>query len=212
MTGRGPDSRLRVSVEAVLAGGLLLVSSPLLVVVAMAVRATSPGPVLFRQERLGAGRRSFTLFKFRTMRTGADDAIHRDYVASLLSGPQVTHGGEEGVYKLAADPRITRVGAFLRRTSLDELPQLLNVVRGEMALVGPRPVLPWEEPLFPEWAGARFEVRPGLTGLWQVRGRSKVGFREALALDVRYVAQRSPRLDLKILAATPGALLTSSAR
>jgi lipopolysaccharide/colanic/teichoic acid biosynthesis glycosyltransferase len=207
MRGGGPDSRLRVVLEAVVAAVLIVLASPLLIVIALAVATTSEGPVLFRQERLGAGREPFTMLKFRTMAVDGDDQAHRQYVTALLSSDEPPHGGEEGVFKLVADPRVTRVGALLRRTSLDELPQLWNVVRGEMALVGPRPVLAWEEKMFPAWAQRRFDVRPGMTGLWQVRGRSAVGFREALALDVEYSHSRTVWLDLKILAATLVVLL-----
>jgi len=207
MSERRVDSRSRIVAEATAAALLLLILVPLLLVIVLAVRLSSPGPILFRQERLGAGRRRFTMLKFRTMVTDNDERIHREYVTALLTSDSAPHGGEEGVYKLAADPRVTRVGALLRRTSLDELPQLWNVVRGEMALVGPRPVLPWEEELFPDWARRRFDVRPGLTGLWQVRGRSRLSFRQALVLDVQYLESRSLWLDLKILFATPMALL-----
>jgi lipopolysaccharide/colanic/teichoic acid biosynthesis glycosyltransferase len=207
MTPDGPDSRLRVGAEALMAAVLLLVLSPLLGVVALAVRLTSAGPVLFRQERLGVMRRPFTILKFRTMTVGNDDRQHREYVTAVLTAEQTPHGGEEGVYKLVDDPRVTRVGALLRRTSIDELPQLWNVVRGEMALVGPRPALAWEAPLFPDWAVRRFDVRPGLTGLWQVRGRSRLSYKDALALDVEYVETRSLWVDAKILVATLGVLL-----
>lgn len=203
----GPDSRLRVVLEAVAAALLLALLSPLLVLVALAVLTTSRGPVLFRQERLGLGGHPFTMIKFRTMTVDNDEAVHRRYVTALLTSDEAPHGGDEGVYKLAADPRVTRVGSLLRRTSLDELTQLWNVVRGEMAFVGPRPVLRWEEELFPEWSRRRFDVRPGLTGLWQVRGRSSLTYHQALALDVEYVGSRTPWLDLRIFAVTPVALL-----
>jgi len=203
----GPDSRLRVVLEAVAAALLLALLSPLLVLVALAVLTTSRGPVLFRQERLGLGGHPFTMIKFRTMTVDNDEAVHRRYVTALLTSDEAPHGGDEGVYKLTADPRVTRVGSLLRRTSLDELTQLWNVVRGEMAFVGPRPVLRWEEELFPEWSRRRFDVRPGLTGLWQVRGRSSLTYHQALALDVEYVGSRTPWLDLRIFAVTPVALL-----
>lgn len=206
----GPDTRARTALEAVAAALLLALLSPLLLAVAVAVRATSPGPVLFRQERLGLGREPFTLLKFRTMAADNDDRAHREYVTALLTAEVAPHGGREGVYKLVDDPRVTPVGRFLRRTSLDELPQLLDVVTGRMALVGPRPVLAWEAELFPSWAEPRFDVRPGITGLWQVRGRSATGMLDALALDVEYVRTRSPRLDLSLLVATAGVLLGRS--
>jgi lipopolysaccharide/colanic/teichoic acid biosynthesis glycosyltransferase len=212
VSGPGPDSRPRVVIEAAAAALLLVLLSPVLVLVALAVLTTSRGPVLFRQERLGLRGRPFTMNKFRTMTVDNDEAVHRQYVTALLTSDEAPHGGDEGVYKLAADPRVTRVGTLLRRTSLDELPQLWNVVRGEMAFVGPRPVLRWEEELFPEWSRRRFDVRPGLTGLWQVRGRSSLTYHQALELDVEYVERRTPLLDLRIFAATPVALLGHRAR
>lgn len=188
---------------------LLLLVTPLLLVIAVAVRLSSPGPVLFRQRRLGLLRQPFTMLKFRTMVQDNDDSIHREYVAQLLTG-DADDGGEQGVYKLVGDPRVTWVGRILRRTSLDELPQLINVVRGDMALVGPRPVLEYEAEMFPSWAALRFRVRPGITGLWQVSGRSAVDYHGALAYDVDYVRRRSLLLDLSILLRTLGVLVGRS--
>jgi lipopolysaccharide/colanic/teichoic acid biosynthesis glycosyltransferase len=193
---------IRQFLEATVATGLLALLVPLLIAVAIAVKVTSPGPVLFRQQRLGLHRKKFTVLKFRTMMNNNDDRVHREYVAKLLTSDQVPDGGEKGVYKLAADPRLTPIGAALRRSSLDELPQLWNVIRGEMSLVGPRPVLEWEAALFPPSAKQRFAVRPGMTGLWQVSGRSTVAWRVALELDVSYVRNKSLWLDVKILAKT----------
>jgi lipopolysaccharide/colanic/teichoic acid biosynthesis glycosyltransferase len=199
-------SRVRGGVEACAAAVVLVVLAPVVLLIALAVRLTSPGPALFRQERLGRDRRPFTLFKFRSMSIDSDDTIHREYVTRLLRGEKAD-GGQEGVYKLTDDPRVTPLGRVLRRTSLDELPQLFNVVRGEMALVGPRPVLAWEAEQFPAWAESRFDVRPGITGLWQVQGRSAVAFLDALALDVEYVERKSLRADVAILLKTPAVLL-----
>lgn len=200
---------LRRTAGRAVAAVLLLLTLPLLLAVAVAVKLTSPGPVLFAQSRLGLCRQPFTMWKFRTMAVDNDDREHRRYVTQLLAGED-SHGGERGVYKLAGDPRVTRVGALLRRTSLDELPQLVNVLLGQMALVGPRPVLSWEAEMFPGWAARRFRVRPGMTGLWQVSGRSAVGYREALQFDVEYVTTRTLRLDLQILVRTVGVVLGRS--
>jgi lipopolysaccharide/colanic/teichoic acid biosynthesis glycosyltransferase len=189
----------------------LVALAPLFLLLWVLVRATSPGPMLFTQERVGRSRRPFTLLKLRTMYTDNDDQIHRDYVASLLSGDAPQPGGDTGLYKLDADPRVTPVGAWLRKTSLDELPQLVNVLRGEMSLVGPRPVLTWEADLLRANDRRRFEVKPGLTGLWQVSGRSKLPMREALALDIEYVRRRSLAFDLLILIRTIPALLRGGA-
>ena len=203
----GPLRWERVSgrvLDVVGALGVLLVLAPLLLLIALWVRLDSPGPVLFRQCRVGLDRRPFTLYKFRTMRLGGeDDALHR-LIEAELCGEDTTCDGST---KLADDPRITRSGRLLRRTSLDELPQLLNVLRGEMSLVGPRPCLPWEAELFPPQFADRFTVRPGLTGLWQVTGRSTVGTLDMLRMDVAYVRSRGLRLDLWILLVTIPSLL-----
>jgi lipopolysaccharide/colanic/teichoic acid biosynthesis glycosyltransferase len=192
---------MKRGLDLVLASLALLVLSPLLAAVWLAVRLSSPGPVVFRQERLGRGERPFTMLKFRSMTTGASDAIHRDYVSRMLTGDGPVETAN-GLYKLDGDPRITPLGGWLRKTSLDELPQLVNIVRGEMSLVGPRPVLAWEAELFSPEARARFQTRPGLTGLWQVSGRNTLTMPQALALDVEYVRRQSLWLDLSILART----------
>ena len=191
---------------------LVLAVAPLLAVLWLLVRATSPGPGLFRQQRLGRNLRQFSLLKLRTMYVRESDQIHRDYVAGLVSGDHWP--GPRGLFKLEADPRITPVGAWLRRTSLDELPQLFNVLKRDMSLVGPRPALPWEAEMwpsvYPEYK-RRFDVRPGMTGLWQVSGRSKLPAQECLRLDAEYVQRRSFGLDLVILARTLPALFRGGA-
>jgi lipopolysaccharide/colanic/teichoic acid biosynthesis glycosyltransferase len=189
----------------------LVVLSPLMIAIAAAVRFTSPGPALFRQERLGLGRRPFSCLKFRTMYVNAGDAPHRQYVTRLLT-EAAPPGGATGLFKLGEDPRVTPVGSWLRRTSLDELPQLINVLRGEMSLVGPRPALSWEADLYRPEDHRRFDVLPGMTGLWQVSGRSRLSMRDALALDVEYVRRRSLVLDLWILARTVPTVLRAEAR
>src|SRR5215211_5701593 len=151
---------------------LLLLSLPVLLLAALWIRLDDGAPALYRQQRMGLNGRLFTLYKFRSMRPGCDDRAHRSLIAAEIRGEDTAHGGST---KIDADPRITRPGRFLRRTSLDELPQLLNVLRGEMSLVGPRPCLEWEAEMFPAEFVDRFSVRPGLTGLWQVCGRSTVG-------------------------------------
>ena len=151
------------------------------------------------------------MLKLRTMQVDNDDRIHRDYVATLLSADGTVTVAGNGLFKLDGDPRVTRLGAWLRRTSLDELPQLFNVLRGEMSLVGPRPVLPWEAQLLGERYQARFTVKPGMTGLWQVSGRSRLAMREALELDIAYVARRSLVFDVAILARTVPALFRGGA-
>jgi lipopolysaccharide/colanic/teichoic acid biosynthesis glycosyltransferase len=185
----------------------LVVLSPLLLVLAAAVRADSAGPAIFRQRRVGMEGRTFLVTKFRTMHTGASDEAHRRYIAQLATGA----AGEGPLKKLTADPRVTRVGAFLRRTSLDELPQLLNVLAGEMSLIGPRPALEYELAHYRPEHFDRFAVRPGMTGLWQVSGRARVGFLEMLDLDAHYAREGGPLTDLTILVRTPRALVGSTA-
>jgi lipopolysaccharide/colanic/teichoic acid biosynthesis glycosyltransferase len=188
---------------------LTVLLSPLLLVAALAVRLSSPGPVFFRQQRVGRDGRGFVMLKLRTMYCDSGDGIHRDYVRRLMAGEVQA---DDGLYKLQRDPRVTPVGVWLRRTSIDELPQLWNVIRGDMSLVGPRPALTWELELFPPWAHRRFEVRPGISGLWQVSGRNRLTMPQGLALDVRYVEERSLLLDLLILVRTVGAVLGSGTR
>lgn len=194
--------------DTCVAAALLVVTSPLLLCAAVMVRVTTPGSILFRQTQLGLDRRPFTLYKFRTMYSGSGDDVHREYVRRLLTQEKAPTGGRPGLYKLDADPRITRVGRLLRRTSIDELPQLLNVIRGEMSLVGPRPALVWEGELMSTTHSRRFLVLPGLTGLWQVSGRSSLTMRQGLDLDVEYVRRQSFGLDLLILLKTVPAVLS----
>ncbi len=185
-------------------GSLLLVlSSPILLVLALLVRLTSPGPALFRQTRVGGHGRTFQMYKFRTMRTGCSEQVHREYVFRLLTDPLAQAvAAHAGLYKLVDDQRVTRLGAVLRKTSLDELPQLINVVRGHMSLVGPRPMLPWEIELLGPVHRQRLNVPAGITGLWQVSGRSRLTMTEALDLDVEYVRRAGIMLDLWILVRT----------
>jgi lipopolysaccharide/colanic/teichoic acid biosynthesis glycosyltransferase len=185
----------------------LLVLSPVLGVIALAIKLDSRGPVFFRQARLGRRMEEFTVMKFRTMKFDASPELHRAYIAKLAAG----QADEDELKKLTKDPRVTRVGALLRRTSLDELPQLINVLRGEMSLVGPRPALEYELEHYAERHFERFAVKPGMTGLWQVSGRNKIGFQDMLDLDVQYVRTSSFVLDVKILVKTPVAAVTGAA-
>ena len=185
---------------------IILLLSPLLIGLAIAIRLDSSGPALFRQRRVGLGRREFTVFKFRSMRSDADPRGHRDYVTALIKGKEA-NGGKENLYKLAVDDRITPVGRWIRRWSLDELPQLFNVIAGDMSLVGPRPAIPYEVDEYPSWYLDRFAVKPGMTGLWQVSGRNERTYEEMVRLDIEYAQRRSLFLDLSILARTPFTVL-----
>lgn len=195
--------------DLALATACLLVVSPLLLAVAVAIRLDTPGPALFRQTRLGKHRRPFVLCKFRTMYAGCPDDVHREYVTKLLTEDQPPDGGRDGVFKLEQDARITPVGRLLRRTSIDELPQLINVIRGDMSLVGPRPALPWEAQMFDAVYFERFIVPPGLTGLWQVSGRNSLTMKQGLELDIEYVRTQSTARDLWILVKTIPVVLST---
>ena len=204
------ESVARRAIDVVAAAlGLLVLLVPM-ILIGLLVRANSSGPALFRQRRVGLSGRGFTMLKFRTMRTGVGDEMLRELVAAELRGEDTS---VDGSYKLDKDPRVTRVGEILRKTSLDELPQLINVLLGTMSLVGPRPCLEWEARMFPAEFRPRFSVRPGLTGLWQISGRSAMGTLEMLHLDLAYVRTRNLAGDLSILARTiPSMLRDSSAR
>jgi lipopolysaccharide/colanic/teichoic acid biosynthesis glycosyltransferase len=189
----------------------LLFSFPLFLLIALVIKLSSKGPVLFRQVRVGQYGTPFVFLKFRSMYVDNDPALHREYVRALISGRaefKPSADGRHGVYKLTGDPRVTRIGALLRKTSLDELPQLYNVLKGEMSLVGPRPAIPYEVQAYDLWHRRRvLEAKPGITGLWQVKGRSRVTFDEMVRLDVRYAMTRSLWLDIKILMDTPRAVI-----
>ena len=189
----------------------LVVLAPLFLAIAIAIKMSSAGPVFFRQKRIGQFGTCFVFVKFRSMYVNNDASVHESYVRKLIAGEaerQVSNGNGAGVYKLTADPRVTSVGNFLRRTSLDELPQFFNVFKGEMSLVGPRPALPYEVGAYDLWHRRRLvEVKPGMTGLWQVMGRNRVKFDEMVRLDVTYARTWSLWLDMKILMRTPRAVL-----
>jgi lipopolysaccharide/colanic/teichoic acid biosynthesis glycosyltransferase len=207
------------ALDIVLSAVLLVLATPLLLLIAVAIKVDDRGPAVFAQERV-RGRRvrrdgawtwvlqPFTMYKFRTMRTDADPSVHRDYMAAYVAGDEerlraLRPGRKDGdSYRPAHDPRVTRVGAFLRRLSLDELPQLWNVLRGDMSLVGPRPPLPYEVEMYQEHHLQRLASRPGLTGWAQVRGRTSIGMEHTVRLDLEYIARRSIWMDMKILLLT----------
>jgi lipopolysaccharide/colanic/teichoic acid biosynthesis glycosyltransferase len=195
---------VRRTADILIAGSALLVLAPVMAAIVVAIRLTSRGPAVFTQRRVGLFREPFSFYKFRTMLVDGDDTAHREMIARELRGEDTSNGGS---WKLEDDRRVTRVGSFLRRTSLDELPQLFNVVRGDMTLVGPRPCLEWEAGMFPSEFDERFAVRPGITGLWQVSGRSTMGTLDMLRLDVDYVRHQALRRDAVILARTIPAIL-----
>ena len=199
------ERALKRALDIVGATLLLLVLLPVLAVAAAAVKLDSSGPVLFSQQRVGLGGRSFRILKLRSMQVGGDDSAHRDYVAKLMRGEATA---ENGVFKIVSDPRVTRVGRIIRRYSLDELPQLWNVLRGDMSLVGPRPALPHEVELYDAVARQRLVVKPGVTGLWQVSGRCELSFSDMITLDVEYWRSWSLVRDVQILLKTPVAAVS----
>jgi lipopolysaccharide/colanic/teichoic acid biosynthesis glycosyltransferase len=202
---------IKRTLDVVVAVVLLLILVPVLVLCALAVRLDTPGPILFRQQRIGRYGRPFTMLKFRSMYDGVDQAIHRSYATSFILGTAARQPAGKRtpsmLYKLTQDARITTVGRWLRLTSLDELPQLWNVLRGDMSLVGPRPPLDYEVAHYQPRHKRRLAVRPGITGLWQVRGRSSVSFEEMIDMDLEYIDRQSILLELRILVMTLPAIL-----
>jgi lipopolysaccharide/colanic/teichoic acid biosynthesis glycosyltransferase len=192
----------------------LILCSPLLLGIALAVKVSSKGPVLFKQQRVGQYGQCFTFLKFRSMYVNNDHFVHQKFVTELIANESKVDSSSKvgsGIYKLTGDRRITRVGKFLRRTSLDELPQLINVLKGEMSMVGPRPAIPYELAAYQTWHRRRvLESKPGITGVWQVAGRSRVRFDDMVRMDLRYAMDWSPWLDLKILLLTPLAVIRGS--
>lgn len=195
-------SRRKRALDLGLAGALLALTSPVWLAIAIAIKATSRGPVLFRQERVGLDGVPFMLLKFRSMHHGAPERAHELFVTSMISALPTT-AAMNGIHKLQQDLRITRVGRWIRRTSLDELPQVINILRGEMSLVGPRPPLAYEMAKYEPWQHERLAVRPGITGLWQVSGRNRLTYFEMCEVDVRYVRNWSLLMDLRIILRTP---------
>jgi lipopolysaccharide/colanic/teichoic acid biosynthesis glycosyltransferase len=211
LAGRHDQNRLGLVLKRILdiAGSLIAITLfiPIFIVIALLVKFTSSGPVLFSQKRLGQYGKEFKFLKFRTMHANNDPRIHQEYVAKLIAGSGDFQQAN-GTYKLTNDPRITPLGRFLRKSSLDELPQLINVLWGQMSLVGPRPPLPYEYERYQTWHRRRvMELKPGMTGLWQIEGRSRTTFDEMVRMDLKYASTRSFWLDLKILMRTPKAVL-----
>lgn len=185
----------------------ILFFSPFFVAIALVIKMTSKGPVLFRQQRVGQYGQKFEFLKFRSMRAGNNHAIHQEFVKDLIAGTAGSTA-ENKVFKLTDDPRITPIGRLLRRTSLDELPQFFNVLKGQMSLVGPRPPIPYEVEVYEMWHRRRLLVKPGITGLWQVKGRSRTTFDEMVLLDLKYARTWSVWMDIQILLQTPGAMVS----
>jgi lipopolysaccharide/colanic/teichoic acid biosynthesis glycosyltransferase len=190
-------------IDVVASAAILVLLSPAWILIAIAIRLTSPGPALFKRTVVGQAGRKFTYYKFRTMREG-DDTHHREWIKEFVMRDSAYAGGE---FKVRDDPRVTRLGKLLRRTSLDEVPQLINVLKGDMSVVGPRPPIEYEYELYDERAKQRLAVKPGITGLYQVTARSRVPFSKMLELDLEYIQKRSLWLDLSIMVRTPLAMI-----
>ncbi len=181
----------------------VLLLSPLFLIITGLIKMTSKGPVFFRQKRIGQYGKEFTFLKFRSMYVNNDPTIHKEYIQNLINKKV----GSSGAYKIKNDPRVTSIGRFLRKSSLDELPQFINVIKGEMSLVGPRPPIPYEVEKYSRWHYRRvLEAKPGITGLWQVHGRSRTTFDDMVRMDLRYIRNQSVWLDLKLLIKTPFAV------
>ena len=187
----------------------LIFFSPIFFLEALYIKIVSPGPVLFKQERNGFGRQKFIFLKFRTMKKNCDPSAHRQYLSRLIKGNKHSNNSEESMLKLDnQDPMIIPFGKFLRKTFLDELPQLVNVLRGEMSLVGPRPPIPYEVVEYSMWHHGRFDAVPGMTGLWQVSGKNRLTFKEMIRLDIQYLRNLSFIGDVKILLWTPFSIIS----
>lgn len=209
--GRGPQVAKRV-LDIVGSLAAITVLSPVFLAAAVAVKLSSKGPIIFRQDRVGQHGRHFTFLKFRSMYAQNDPSIHREFVSQMIEAGKRKNAGEKRKeFKIQNDPRVTPLGRFLRKTSLDELPQFFNVLKGDMSLVGPRPPVPYEVDKYQIWHSQRLlSVKPGITGLWQVEGRSRVEFDDMVRMDLRYASTWSFWLDLKILLLTPKAVITGS--
>lgn len=205
--------------DVILASLLLILLFPVLLLIAILIKLDSPGPVIFKHERVGAKRRrlfgeavwvtrNFPMYKFRTMIQNADSTAHEAYIRDFVSGRAQPSEANGGMFKLTNDPRVTRIGRILRRTSMDELLQLVNVLKGEMSLVGPRPVPPYEAACYRDGDHKRLAALPGITGLWQVSGRCRVTFEKMVAMDLEYIRKASLWLDFKILLLTIPAVLS----
>jgi exopolysaccharide biosynthesis polyprenyl glycosylphosphotransferase len=189
---------------------LLCLTAPLWIVIALVIRLSSAGPVLFRQQRVGLGGQPFTFLKFRSMYVNNDHSIHQQYVTNFIKAQNSLVSSETGKFKITNDPRVTPIGRFIRKTSLDELPQLINVLTGEMSLVGPRPPIPYEVREYDVWHRRRvMEIKPGITGIWQVYGRSTTTFDAMVRMDIRYIENWSIWMDLGLLLRTPLAVFAA---
>jgi lipopolysaccharide/colanic/teichoic acid biosynthesis glycosyltransferase len=196
------------SIDIILTSMLLAVCFPFMVLIAVVIKLTSPGPVFFRQERIGLGGAAFTLLKFRSMKVCNDTSVHKEFVTNFIKAQNTKSCETSGAFKIVNDRRITFIGGILRKSSLDELPQLINVLRGEMSLVGPRPPIQYEVDIYDIWHRRRMmEVKPGITGYWQVYGRSRTSFENMVRMDIHYIQYRNLLFDMSLILKTPFSLV-----
>jgi exopolysaccharide biosynthesis polyprenyl glycosylphosphotransferase len=200
-------NKAKYALDALVTLPSIIVLLPFYAIIGAAVKLSSPGPVFYRARAIGKNGTPFTMYKFRSMRVDGDARTHKDYVTRLIKGEIRPESSGAKVLKVTDDPRITPVGRIIRKLSLDELPQLINVLKGDMSLVGPRPCLPYEYEVYEDWHKKRLSIRPGITGLWQVAGRSAVAFEDMVLLDLYYLYNRSLSLDMNILYETVFAVL-----
>ncbi|MCX7726072.1 MAG: sugar transferase [Chitinispirillaceae bacterium] len=193
------------AVDIIIASTLLFLSFPVMLIIAILIKIDSKGPVFFKQKRVGLGGKEFTFFKFRTMQVNNDPSFHKDYVKKLIQGKV---DDDTKIFKIVNDPRVTRVGKFLRKTSLDELPQFINVLKGDMSIVGPRPPIPYEVEEYKIWHLKRvMEIKPGITGPWQVYGRNTTTFDDMVRMDINYIKKHNPIMDIILMLKTPSSLI-----
>lgn len=206
------DLVLKRILDLALGAILFLCTLPLMLLIWIAIRLTSEGPAVLAQERIGYKGRMFKMYKFRTMFSNANDTLHREYVRKWINNHAHSSDNGRKVFKISADNRVTPIGRFLRRYSLDELPQIVNVLKLQMSLVGPRPALPYEVESYKEWHWKRFEAPPGITGAWQVNGRNHVSFDEMVSLDIGYIREWSLSFDFLVLVKTIPVVLTGTGK
>jgi lipopolysaccharide/colanic/teichoic acid biosynthesis glycosyltransferase len=206
------DLTLKRMLDLVLATILFVCILPLLLLIWIAIRLTSGGPAVLAQERIGYKGRAFKMYKFRTMFPNVDDTLHREYVRKWINNHAHSSENGQNVFKISEDKRVTPIGRFLRRYSFDELPQVMNVLKLQMSLVGPRPALPYEVENYKDWHWKRFETPPGITGAWQVNGRNHVSFDDMVSLDIRYIRNWSIQSDFIVLAKTVPVVLKGTGK
>ncbi|MDD5195585.1 MAG: sugar transferase [Candidatus Omnitrophica bacterium] len=198
---------MKIVLDKIFAFLFLFILSPIMVMVGILIKLTSPGPVLFKQKRVGREAGVFKLYKFRSMKNGSDDKEHKEFMQRRIKGMLTEKDREGGIYKLKNDKRVTWIGRVIRAYGIDELPQFLNVLKGDMSIVGPRPALPYEVELYQGWQKERLKISPGITGLWQIQGRNRLDFEEGIRLDLKYIAEKSLTADFKIMFKTAWILL-----